>query len=141
MTPDKLDWQPRKGPKVWGATPGGFRLGEQPVMKKADKKEESPKTERGDGTTTEERDAMEIDACKLTASNILAGSKRKHSPSPPVAAKKPKSAMTPEELAMRDLHITKPVVATVNNNNNNNNRKHLAPPSNKKKHDPNACWQ
>jgi hypothetical protein len=159
MTPDKHDWQPKLGAKVWGATPGGFTPAQKAKMKmqaRAEKKEDvrmsddgeanASETERGDDTAA--RDAMEIDVCRLTAKNIVAGSKRKHSPPPPIAPKKPKVEMTPEELAMHDLYIRdrdhKPIVAASDSNTDNSKRKNIAPPSGpskKTKQDSNAFWQ
>ena len=101
MEPDGHDWQPKRGAKVWGATPGGFAPAQKAKMDtraKADKKGDvkiadddeakSSETERGDDTSA--RDAMEIDACKLTANNIVAGSKRKHSLPRPSLRKSPR---------------------------------------------------
>jgi hypothetical protein len=90
MTPDGHDWQPKKGVKyTWGTFVPPAKEKSKAEKKKGDVKMDdgddvkSSETERGDDAAV--RDAMEIDACKLTADNVLAGSKRKHSPPPPTA--------------------------------------------------------
>jgi hypothetical protein len=155
MQPDDgHDWQPKQEAKAWGATSGLYKPAkkegaDKPVKKegadKPVKKEGADKPMKKDvkmadddvkstdpecGTDAAARDAMEISACKLTASNVLAGSNRKHSPPPPSAPKKPKFKATDEELAMHDLPTKdrangKPIVAA----SDHDNRKHLPPPS------------
>jgi hypothetical protein len=110
LSPDRHDWQPNKGAKAWGATPGGFKTAQK--AKKEAKKEDIKMTgdvdfaSSGTEHDTIVRDAMEIGACKLTTGNVLAGRKHKHSSPPPMAPKKPRSEMTADELALYSLHTT-----------------------------------